>query len=372
MKLIPYLLIIICSFKNLIIKAQPYNIYCGTYTDKNVSMGIYVLSYNPSTQKIKKIASTYFTPNPSYLALSKNKNIIYAVNETTNGAVSVFKFNNKKNTLDCIQKKSVFGDDPCYISLSSDEKFIVISNYSSGNLVVYSLLNNGLLSNKYQVIQHTQHSINKSRQQNAHVHSAFFYNNNKNIISADLGEDNLYNYFFNPLNFIDKNKVSIIKTTDGGGPRHIAVSSNNQYMYVSEELTGTVAVYKNINNTFQQIQNISSHPNINIDFKGDFSSADIHLSNDGKNVYVSNRGIENNIVCFSIDKINGKLQYEQTISSGGIKPRNFVIHSNDTDVWVANQTSNNIVLFNRDKKTGKLKQTKLSIEIPNPVCLKIK
>ena len=372
MKLIPYLFIIIFNFKNLIVHSQPYNIYCGTYTDKNVSMGIYVLSYNPATKSIKKIASTYFTPNPSYIALSKNKNLIYAVNETSNGTISVFKLNNKTKALDCIQTKSVYGDDPCYISLSSDEKSIVISNYSSGNLVVYALLNNGLISNKYQIIQHNGHSINKLRQQNAHVHSAFFYNNNKNIISADLGEDNLYNYFFNPFNFIDNNKVAVIKTKDGAGPRHICLSKNNVYMYVSDELTGTVTVYKNINNSFTEIQHISAHPNINRDFTGDFSSADIHLSNDGKNLYLSNRGIENNIVCFSVNKLNGTLQYKQTISSGGIKPRNFVIHNNDVDVWVANQESNNIVLFNRNKITGNLMQTNVSINIPNPVCLKIK
>ncbi len=38
---------------------------------------------------------------------------------------------------------------------------------------------------------------------------------------------------------------------------------------------------------------------------------------------------------------------------------------------VANQKTNNIVVFKRDPVTGKLQQTLQQIEVPSPVCLKM-
>ena len=55
----------------------------------------------------------------------------------------------------------------------------------------------------------------------------------------------------------------------------------------------------------------------------------------------------------------------------GKKPRNFMIDPTGNFVLVANQDSNNIIIFKRDMKTGLLTSTKKEIAVPNPVCLKM-
>ena len=51
-------------------------------------------------------------------------------------------------------------------------------------------------------------------------------------------------------------------------------------------------------------------------------------------------------------------------------PRNFAIDPSGTFLLVANQKSDNIVVFRLDQKTGRLSATGQTAEVPSPVCLK--
>ena len=115
------------------------------------------------------------------------------------------------------------------------------------------------------------------------------------------------------------------------------------------------------------MQTVYSHPST---FKGAPSSADIHISSDGLFLYASNRGEENNIAKFPILS-NGKLAESKiTLTpSGGKMPRNFTISEDGNWVLVANQSSDNIIVFKRDKITGDLTNTGNSIKVSMPVCL---
>ncbi|MPN06733.1 6-phosphogluconolactonase [bioreactor metagenome] len=66
---------------------------------------------------------------------------------------------------------------------------------------------------------------------------------------------------------------------------------------------------------------------------------------------------------------DGKLTFVQQISSGGVGPRNFNLTPDGKYVFVANQNSDNIVVFQRDKKTGALTNTGKMMQVGAPVCL---
>jgi 6-phosphogluconolactonase len=51
-------------------------------------------------------------------------------------------------------------------------------------------------------------------------------------------------------------------------------------------------------------------------------------------------------------------------------PRNFAIDPTGAFLLAANQKSDNIVVFRRDGKTGRLAATEHIAEVPSPVCLK--
>ena len=98
-------------------------------------------------------------------------------------------------------------------------------------------------------------------------------------------------------------------------------------------------------------------------------AADIHISPDGKYLYASNRGDFNELVIFRIIA-DGTLNYVATQSTLGKGPRNFSIDPSGNFLLVANQNSDEIVVFKRDQISGLLTDTKNRIKVGAPVCIK--
>jgi 6-phosphogluconolactonase len=213
-------------------------------------------------------------------------------------------------------------------------------------------------------------SVNTDRQEKAHVHSAIFSPDEQFLFTPDLGTDKIMIYAF------DASSQEPLKPADppfteagkGNGPRHFTFHPNNKFAYLIEELSGTVAAYKYSNGQLTFIERLITHPK---NYKGDIGSADIHLSLDGKFLYASNRGDENTVTIFSVNPSTGRLNLKGYQSTLGKTPRNFLIDPTGNFLLVANQDSDNIVIFKRDKQTGLLKSTGVQIKIPRPVCLKM-
>ena len=79
-------------------------------------------------------------------------------------------------------------------------------------------------------------------------------------------------------------------------------------------------------------------------------------------------GDANSISAFRVHA-NGRMNLVQRISTQGSAPRNFTIDPTDNYVLVANQKTNNITIFKRDRTTGMLTDTEKKIEVCSPVCL---
>ena len=96
----------------------------------------------------------------------------------------------------------------------------------------------------------------------------------------------------------------------------------------------------------------------------------LHLSADGRFLYVSNRGTANQIVVFAIGKQDGQLSLLQRRSVEGDHPREFAIDPSGKYLLVANQKSNQIVVMHRDPRTGQLGETLQKFDQPAPSDLK--
>ncbi len=352
--------------------AQNFYLFVGTYTGSG-SKGIYVYNFNASTGKVKLISSTDSVVNPSYLTVSHNGNYIYAVNETNGdhpGKVSAFSFNKNTGTLHFLNSQFTGGDDPCYVAINANDKWIAVANYTGGSLSAFQINKNGSLQPYSQLIQHTGTSVNKDRQEKAHVHETVFSPDNNYLLAPDLGMDQVSIYTFNPLQkkSLTASNPSYKAITAGSGPRHITFHPNKKFAYLINELSGTVVAYSYKNGRLTQLQEIATHPE---NFKGTIGSAEISTSPDGKFLYASNRGDENTITIFGVNADTGKLNligYQQT---EGKAPRNFIIDPTGNYLLVANQDTDNIVIFKRNKKTGLLTATSDEIKLPKPVCLQL-
>jgi 6-phosphogluconolactonase len=352
--------------------AQSYYMFVGTYTNKG-SKGIYVYKFDAATGRTELLTNTDSIVNPSYLAIAPNKKYVYAVTETaTNntGSISAFAFDRATNKLTFINKQPSGGANPCYVTVNKTAKWVFVGNYSGGNLSAYPVNTDGSLQPFSQVIQHTGAGVNKQRQEKAHVHATVLSPAEDYLFTPDLGEDKVYIYKFDgakkqPLTAANP---PFATSDPGSGPRHFTFHPNNKYAYLIEELSGSVVAYKYHQGQLTRIQRIITHPN---DYKGVIGSADIHVSPDGKFLYASNRGEENTITIFSIDKKSGILTLKGYQPTLGQTPRNFNIDPSGNYLLVANQATDNIVVFKRDKQTGLLQETGEQIKVPTPVCIQM-
>ncbi len=363
------LFFVLFSFSSM---AQNFFLFIGTYTGTG-SKGIYVYHFNTASGKATLLSNTDSVTNPSFLTVSSNAKNLYAVNETNGanpGRVSSFYFNSKNGKLNFINNESTGGDDPCYVTLDSTGKWLIVANYSGGSVSVFPVNKNGSLKPRVQLIRDSGSSINKERQEKPHVHSTVFSPDQKFLFTPDLGMDKVMIYKFNPSSKkpLTPAKTPFEKTLEGEGPRHFTFHPNKKYAYLISELMGTVSVYNYNNGKLEKIQNIETHPH---DFSGVIGSADIHISPDGNFLYASNRGDENTITIFSVDRSTGKLKLKGFQSVLGKTPRNFIIDPTGNYLLVANQESDNVTIFKRNKINGMLKETGLEIRVPKPVCLQM-
>jgi 6-phosphogluconolactonase len=369
MRLLIVSLLLLNSFCCL---SQNFYLVAGTYTNSG-SKGIYVYHFNAQTGKASLVNQTDSVTNPSFLILSHDANFIYAVNETNGadpGKVSAFSFNKNDGSIKLINTQLSGGDDPCHLSLSDDGKWIAVANYTGGSLSVFPVNKDGSLEAYSQLFQDSGSSIDKERQEKAHVHEAVFSPDNKYLFTPDLGDDKVMIYTFkSPFKKpLKPSAPSFVKITPGSGPRHITFHPNKKFAYVISELSGSVTGYRYINGKFTELQKIITHPK---GYKGAIGSAEIVISPDGKFLYASNRGDENTITIFSINAVTGMLQLKGYNTTLGKAPRNFIIDPTGNYLLVANQNSDNIVIFKRDKKTGLIKDTGDQINVPKPVCLEL-
>lgn len=343
-------------------KTKNISFYVGTYTTKD-SKGIYKYSLS-STGKLKKIGLVAKTENPSFLTKTKDNKTLLAVNEiNNNGTGKVSSYAIEKDSLRFISSRESGGAHPCFVTVNK-AGYVLVANYSRGTIGLLQTDSNGKLSELLDIQQHTGKGITE-RQEAPHAHTTRFHPTKHEIISIDLGTNQLW---FSKIDSI-KNKLVFSKQKTlnmalGAGPRHLEFHPNNKWMYVLNELNNTVSLVKVAEKNYFIDASISTLPN---DFTEFNNSADIHMSNDGKFLYASNRG-HNSIVIYQINQKNGHLQLVDFQSTLGKTPRNFSLSPDNQYLLVANQNSNTIVSFKRDAITGKL-DFDSKINAPTPVCI---
>lgn len=347
--------------------SQQHYLFIGTYTGTG-SKGIYVYRFDAGTGTLEEVSHTDSVSNPSFLTLHPGGKYLYACNENNPGGVSAFAFDRQAGRLTFLNGQPSGGAHPAYVAVDRSGQWLLAGNYSGGNLSALPINEDGSLQPYSQLVQHKGSSVDQQRQTSPHVHATVFGPGDDYVYVPDLGMDKVMVYAFNkgektPL---AEAPPKIVTTTPGSGPRHLAFHPNGKWAYLMEEMGGTVSAYRYKRGALQCRQRIASHPD---SAKGPFGSADIHVSPDGRHLYASNRGSENNLAIFAIDSRKGTLTPVGYQSTLGVQPRNFTLDPSGRYLLAANQRSGTVVVFRRDAQTGLLQPTGVQVSIPQPVCL---
>jgi 6-phosphogluconolactonase len=309
--------------------------------------------------------------NPSYLEIHPKQGLLFSVNEVQDfageegGGVSAFSFDVESGETNRLNSQSSRGKDPCYISLEATGRFALVANYTGGNAAMLPIRPDGQLGPATDVVRHSGSSIDPQRQTAPFVHCIRPDPANRFAIAADLGADQLVLYRMDLENGkLDKHAE--VRVRPGSGPRHLIFHRNGKYLYLINEMSSSLIVYRYHAQAgrLEETQTISTLPP---DYKGRNLSADLHIS--GSHLYASNRG-HDSIAWFLIDDTTGQLTSEGCIPSGGREPRGFAIDPSGRFLLAAHQWSDNIVCFGIDPVTGGLLPTGNEVKLSQPVCVK--
>lgn len=341
--------------------------YVGTFTSEGAE-GIYLCSFDHSTGEIELINTFKGIDNPNFLKISPNRRFLYAVTrpsetiEQSGGFLQAYQIE-KNGELKFLNKQISNGSDPCHIDISPDGNFAAIATYGGGTTSLYKIESDGKIAPASSTI------VNKGsgatpRQKAPHAHAIKFPKNGRQVLSADLGTDQL-NIFDLKKDKLVPARQPFVKLPPGSGPRHFAFHPQADVIYVINELNSTICVTDKKGGNREVLQTISTLPE---DFSGTSYCADIHVSANGQYVYGSNRG-HNSIAVFKVNPITKQLEFITTVSTQGEWPRNFALTADGKFLLVANQHSGNIVVFKLNSETGIPEFTGKEVKLPSPVCI---
>ena len=349
-------------------------VYIGTYTTGK-SKGIYLYQMDTHTGQLTPAGNGPQVANPSFLTIAPSHKFLYAANEIDNfqgthdGAVSAFAIAPKTGELTLLNQRPSRGSGPCFVSMDSKGKHVLVANYGSGSVAVLPTGADGKLGAATSAIQHEGKGADPSRQEGPHAHSINLDAANHFAFAADLGLDKIFVYRFDAANgTLAPNATPFASVAPGSGPRHFAFHPNGRYAYVINEMKSTVTgfTYDKEAGTLKEIETISTLPET---FTGENSTAEVQVHPSGKFLYGSNRG-HNSIVIYAIDADTGKLTLIGHEPTQGKTPRNFGIDPTGAYLLAANQDTDTVVVFRINAQTGKLSPTGQTLDIPTPVCVK--
>lgn len=360
---------------------EMFDLLVGTYTGNGKSEGIYVYRFDPRDGNVTKIA-TAKTVNPSYLVVSQNRQHVYAVNELPGddgpaeqrGGISAFRFDPASGQLAFVNEVSSAGNDPAYLALSPDEKYLLAANYSvasnpGGSFAVFPL-DGDRVEPSVLTVHHDGSGPVKGRQDNSHVHSTVFSPDGRYLFAQDLGVDKIYSYRYTPdgsRGLFGPTESRYTEVKPGSGPRHLVFDKAGKHVYVTTEMSSSVLLYDYDDGKLTLKDTSQMTP---AGFKGKTGGGALHLSADGRFLYVTNRGDVNEILTYAVNAADGRLMLLHRQSTLGKTPREFAIDPSGHWLIVGNQDSDTAFIFRRNPETGALASDPKRVDIGSPVDFK--
>lgn len=275
-------------------------------------------------------------------------------------SIEAYKLNEKENTL---EKISSFETAAKLCHVAAHGSLLVVTAYGGNYIESFQLGESGEIQKQLQKYSFTGGSkVNTKRQNSPHPHCFTFDNEGKFGFMPDLGRDLVQAFQVVNNKLIYRHDLDY-KSAPGSGPRHFTFHPDGKRAYLINELDFTLTAFIYQEGQLTETDNKRCLPT---DFTEWNSCADVHVHPNGHYVYASNRG-HNSLAIFKIAYEN--IEFLKNESTMGEIPRNFGIYENFA--LVANQSSDNIVLFDLDAETGMLTYKSKTEGIGRPSCVNL-
>ncbi|MGC4106346.1 MAG: lactonase family protein [Thermomicrobiales bacterium] len=340
------------------------DLYIGSYTSDEVAepQGITRFSFDAESGAIARIGVALSLASPTWVTASKDGARLFAVTEVNGGYVVAIARDPETGALTEVNRVSSAGDAPCYATLTADERFVLVANYSSATIAVLPVNADGTLGEAVATASHAGSGVVEDRQGEAHAHQIVQSPDGDSVLVCDLGTDQVVVYPF------DRGSGALgtpakVDLVPGAGPRHLAFAPNGACAYIIDELDSTVvaAGWDGGTRALVPFQTVSTLP---ADFTDTNYPSQILVSPDGRFVYGANR-LHDSIVVYAVDAATGALSTIEWAPVGAY-PRNIAFSPDGTWIISSNQNAGTITLLARSADSGLLGVIGETIPVPAP------
>jgi 6-phosphogluconolactonase (cycloisomerase 2 family) len=300
-------------------------------------------------------------PDPSYLALSPARDMLYAVSETADGAVVAYRVDGDQPE-PAGPLVSVGGSGPTHLSVFAGH--VLTANYGSGSVTALPVHDDGaLVGAASSVFQHKGSGPHTRRQQSPHAHQVQPDPSGRWAVSVDLGTDSVR------VCALDGGRLTLhreIALRPGSGPRHLAFHPRGEHAYVLNELAPTVTVCR-WNALEGSLRPVGETPVLSGVPDGDAYPSGIVVSPDGRFVWTATRG-QDVVSVLTPDAVGEGLRLVATVPCGGTWPRALALDPSGRFLYIANERSGDVTWFAVDPDTG-MPRRGGSVEVPAASCV---
>ena len=346
--------------------ADAATVWFGTRGDS--SKGIYRATLDLESGRLSAAELAAEIRNPGFLTLSRNERLLYSLGRPGEDAnVAVYEVG-EDGGLSLLDTANSGGGGATHLSLSSDERTLLMAHYGGGSVASLALSENGQVDSVTSLIAHSGASVNRQRQSSPHPHWIGPSPDGQFVLVPDLGTDEVVIYR------LDSDTRSLTRhgaasVPPGAGPRHLKFHPNGRWVYVINELGLTVTCFhfdskQGVMERFQTEPAI--HPTELKEVATSGSEIRVHPS--GKFVYAGIRG-HDVIAVFQIDANSGRISRVELEPIRGTWPRNFGIDPTGRWLLAAGAESSTVAVFRIDAQSGKLVFTRNLINVPGPICV---
>ena len=275
------------------------------------------------------------------LAISPDRRVLFAAVRAEPYAAVSFRIDPATGHLSHLGAGPL-ADSMAYISTDRTGRFLFGASYGGSRISVNEIDPDDIIGPPEQV---------EATAPNAHA--ILPDPSNRVVLSTSLGGDCLERWTFDVRSgSLRRKEPASFPIPGGSGPRHFVFSPDIGFIYVLGELDANVHVlewHAPSATPGALVQSISALPP---GFTGKPWSADIHLTGNGRFLYVSER-TGSTITAFAVDAGNGLLTLVGTYPTE-TQPRGFAITPSGDYLLAAGQLSHRVTSYAIDPTTGAL------------------
>lgn len=328
--------------------------------------------------------------NASFLA--DGSGLLLAVEELPSGSVIALD----PQTLDVIGRAPSGGSDTCHVALVGGT--VWAANYSSGTAVVVPLasLLEGAAQQSPELLSHPGSGPVADRQGESHAHQVTATRWGT-VLVADLGADRVDEYSAS-----SRVRLGSAELPPGTGPRHVTIKGD--FLLVAGELDGHLHVLRRTpldESVDAPTAGGAGEPAVveaggyfwhwlfkvplaetadEVTSVPEFFPSHVELSADDSRLYAAVRGPNTVVVLdvsgLSSQDVTGQVpvppRFLREVPSGGNWPRHFALSTPDSGngrIYVANQRSNNIAVFELDVSGIPGTEPVQKVKFGSPACI---